>query len=71
MYTVAATYNEREMMMNKPTFEAWQSRVNAIIEAQTGLGIDDIDDYDYWSAWDAGDSPSLVAADAMHNAGWR
>ncbi len=50
------------------TFEAWILRVEQLLVARCGLGVDDLPDCDYKICYTAGVTPSSMAAKALDNA---
>lgn len=52
------------------TFDNWMIRVEQVLVARCGLGVDDLPDCDYLSCYTAGVTPSSMAAEALDNAGY-
>ncbi len=50
------------------TFEAWILRVEQLLVARCGLGVDDLPDCDYKICYTAGVTPASMAASALDNA---
>lgn len=40
------------------TFEAWEARLNAIVQRRVGCDLGDLEDYATYDAWEDGYSPS-------------
>lgn len=47
--------------MKRDSFYQWKNKVDAIVMAKVGLGVDDLPDWDFATAYDAGVSPRVAA----------
>jgi hypothetical protein len=58
---------ENEQIVNGLTFRQWRNKVDALLSAKLGIGVDDLADSDLYSEWENESTPNEGAYYALEN----
>lgn len=61
---------EAELNSDGMTYDNWLKRVNAILDEETGMTLDDFADRNTWDAWNAGEDPDEYADTVLEEEGF-